>query len=233
MIDEVLSATRGNLYAANEMNRIAELTRTTQVRLASNARRMEDFTGGWRDEHDLSLPLTGAVFDFLLDVFHDELLARGAIDRRLARIADTLSTEREHEATIQARFARAHERAPADFAAALRVARDRVGAYLAATLRDLSPHHLDYADVARGMLRADARAGGRYRRSLLENFAWRSIGRLRAGPRLPDASPGHGHSTRTLQPRTGAARPPATYRERALLAGVRTGPAGRTAAPPR
>lgn len=219
VIDEVLASTRGNLYAANEMNRIAELSRTTQVRLASNSLRMDDFRHGWRDEHDLSMPLTGAVFDFLLDVFHDELLARGAIDRRLARIADTLSTESVHEAAIQARFAAAYARAPQAFRESLRAARDRVGAYLGAAWPRLSPHHFGYEQVAREMLRADREAGGRYQRSLGQNFDWRSIGRVAAGPRRPDATHGHSHSERTLTPAAGFGRP-RSYRERAELAGV-------------
>ena len=51
VIREVLDATGGNLLLDNEANRIAELSKTTQVRLASNSLRMDDFADGWSDEH--------------------------------------------------------------------------------------------------------------------------------------------------------------------------------------
>ena len=77
VIDELLAATHGNLYTLNLVNRIAELTGNAQIRLAANPASLLDFVGGWRDEHDLAQPLTGAIFDMLVDVFHEELVERG------------------------------------------------------------------------------------------------------------------------------------------------------------
>ncbi|MCA8966748.1 MAG: hypothetical protein KDC48_17840, partial [Planctomycetes bacterium] len=226
VIDEVLAATGGNLFLDNEASRIAELTKTTQVRVASNSLRMDDFVDGWSDEHAMSMPLTGALFDFLLDVFHAELLARGAISPRLARAADTLSDRPADERELARAFHQAYARAPRAFADALKSARDITGRLISATWSRLSPHRFSYARLARTMLAVDRAAGGRWQRELRENFAWRSIGRLAAGPRVAGGAD-HDHadhtaSARTLTPDTGVRRRP-TYRERALLAGQRLG----------
>ena len=69
IIDPLLANTRGNLYVFNELNRIGEVSDSEQIRLASNDVRLSAFERGWSDEHDLSLPLTGAMFDILVDIF--------------------------------------------------------------------------------------------------------------------------------------------------------------------
>src|ERR1700753_1543047 len=76
LIDDVLESTRGNLYALNKLNRMGELTDHQQLRLASNNTTLEDFIGGWTDEHDISQPLTGAIFDVFVHIFHDLLVRR-------------------------------------------------------------------------------------------------------------------------------------------------------------
>ena len=77
--DELLATTHGNLYALNFVNRIAELSSNQQIRLAANPLTLLDFVAGWRDEHALAQPLTGAMFDIFVDLFHEELVARGLI----------------------------------------------------------------------------------------------------------------------------------------------------------
>src|ERR671918_156516 len=79
VVDGLLANTRGNLYVLNRLNRIGEVSANSQIRLASNSVRLAAFANGWRGEHELSLPLTGAAFDILVDVFHEHLLERGAI----------------------------------------------------------------------------------------------------------------------------------------------------------
>jgi hypothetical protein len=64
----LLASTRGNLYAPNELNAFAELDTVDRIRDASNPRRLREFAAGWDDEHDLSEPLTGAVFDTWVDL---------------------------------------------------------------------------------------------------------------------------------------------------------------------
>ena len=87
VVDQVLQRARGNLYGVNELNRLGELSSTTQIRIASNATKMSEFALGWSDEHDLSEPLTGAVFDLMLDLYQANLVERGLIPRTLAALA--------------------------------------------------------------------------------------------------------------------------------------------------
>jgi hypothetical protein len=77
VIDQLLESTSGNLYTLNELNRISELSETEQIRLASNPLKLSDFSAGWSDEHELAQPLTGAMFDILVDLFHEGLRVSG------------------------------------------------------------------------------------------------------------------------------------------------------------
>ena len=53
--------------------------RTNKIRLASNDVKLSQFSAGWEDEHALSQPLTGAMFDIGVDIFQ-ELLGRARAD---------------------------------------------------------------------------------------------------------------------------------------------------------
>jgi hypothetical protein len=222
MIEQLLSDTRGNLYAANELNRFAELSTTDQIRLASNSVKMSKFAFGWDDEHDLSEPLTGAIFDILVDVFQEILVDRGVVSRRIAEMSDQIRAHPEYEPVIQSAFDVAFARQPQAFWRALEETRDYLGTALAETWKRLSAQFLSYDDVGRMLLAVDgALTGGRFQAEIFESFDWREIGRVRVGPRLkpPDES-SHTSSSRTLVPEAGRVLPKMSYRERALLANV-------------
>ena len=214
-VDRLLETTRGNLYTFNELNRFAELSDCTQIRLASNTLTMADFAGGWTAEHALSQPLTGALFDILIDVFQERLVDQGVIGRRVAEVSRLVAQGPEAAAMIQPAFDEAYARAPAAFRAALLAARDVMGYALAETWKRLSPNLFSYATVAATLLEVEAAmSGGRYRRAVVESFGWRGIGRIASGPRLAPPGPdSHSHSARTLVPdffagrRTGQLRP--------------------------
>ena len=80
VVDHILAETRGNIYAPNELNRFAELSPTHQIRSASNSIRMGDVPDvripferlSEPDRHLLSQPLTGAVFDILVELFQTD-----------------------------------------------------------------------------------------------------------------------------------------------------------------
>lgn len=202
MRDRLLDDTRGNLYAFNELNRFAELSATTQIRLASNTAKLSEFSGGWEDEHDLSQPLTGALFDTLVDIFQENLVDRGLIGRDLADLSDEVGRRPELLPAIQAAFDAAYPGNEPGFRDALIDARDYLGVLLAETWRHLSPHYLTYADVGNTLLAVDrALSGGRYHAEIYEGFDWREIGSVTVGPRLsmPDAS-SHSVSVRALTP---------------------------------
>jgi hypothetical protein len=215
VIDDLLELTRGNLYTFNELNRFAELSENQQIRIAGNGRKLSDFALGWSDEHDLSEPLTGAMFDILVDIFHEALLERRLIDPQVEDLFDRLERASEYAGLIQALFDEAFLRAPDGFRDALVEARDRLGVALAGTWQRLSADSLNYDDVGDTLLEVDRDLfGGRYRRAILNNLLWREIGLVRVGPRLaPPTEASHAFSMRTLVPEHRPRLPRLSYRE--------------------
>jgi hypothetical protein len=220
LIGSLLEDTRGNLYTFNELNRFAELSATTQIRLASNSVKMSQFAVGWRDEHNLSQPLTGALFDILVDIFQENLVESGLIERYVADLNDSVRDHPEHQPIIQAAFDAAYPGHEERFRAAFVAARDYLGAALAETWKHMSPDFLHYAGFADLLLGVDRKlSGGRYQEELVESFAWREIGSVAVGPRLAK-TPSHSHSSRTIVPENRDSPGSMSYRERVSLAGA-------------
>ena len=181
VVDRLLSRTRGNIYLPNELNRIGELSETEQIRLASQSLTLADVPDlrtppsqlSQPQRHAMSLPLTGAVFDVLVEVFQEILVRDGLISREL----DDLSRQEEGVPAeiVQIGFDRAYAGRHAEFKAVLLDARDYVGRCLAAAWRTLS-WDVSYAEVAAALLAADVRlAGGAGRKIMLESLLWRGI----------------------------------------------------------
>lgn len=226
VVDQLFATTRGNLYVLNRLNRIAELSETTQIRLASNAVRLSDFATGWTDEHDLSLPLTGAVFDILVDIFHESLLDRGLISPEVEDLADQIERRPEYEGLMQSLFDGAYAKNPPGFKDALLEARDRMGIYLTRAWTRLAPNALSYDDVAGALLDVDRElTGGRNQSLVSRNFGLRDIGYVRVGPRLaPPSARSHALSARTLLPEVQHFLPRMSYRERKAIVTQRGAP---------
>ncbi|MBA3446357.1 MAG: hypothetical protein H0T56_01880 [Pseudaminobacter sp.] len=202
VVDELLATSHGNLYTFNLLNRIAELTGNRQIRLAANPLSLLDFIEGWRDEHDLAQPLTGAVFDMLVDIFHEELVERGLISADAEDLSDLMEDRPDYHRVVQPIFDEAYTVSRDGFREALVSARDTVGIYLAETWRSLSPHHLGYDDIGRALLAVDRMlTNGRYRRIIEVNLSRRAIGTARVGPRLsPPAWDSHFDLPRVFEP---------------------------------
>ncbi len=228
LIEELLANSRGNLYSFNRLNRFGELSGNQQIRLASNLIKLSEFEDGWHDEHELGLPLIGAMFDILVDVFHENLVERGLISLEFEDLADRVERRPEYMPLIQSLFDKAFERDPKGFEGALLDARDDLGLALAATLTQLSPHFLNFDDVGDTMLMVDRELfAGRYQREIRNNFRWREIGTAVVGPRLspPDAA-SHAFSARAVVPETQRQLPIPTFKERWKIArsyGLRRG----------
>jgi hypothetical protein len=220
VVDRLLTTTRGNLYALNELNRFGELSDNDQIRLAGNGLKLSDFAAGWNDEHDLSLPFTGAMFDVLVDVFQQALLARGLITQDVAGLADAIEHRPEYEPLIQALFDQLYDRGQEGFRDALLEARDHLGHLLAQTWRRLLPARLTYASAAATLLEVDRDlTGGAYQQVILDCVHWREIGAVAVGPRLAPPSPtSHAFSARTLTPEVAPRLPRPSYRERWAIA---------------
>jgi hypothetical protein len=212
VLDHLLETTHGNLYTFNELNRFAELSPHTQIRIASNDRKLSDFSAGWSDEHELSEPLTGAIFDLLVDIFDENLLDRGLISPQVEDLFDRFERFPQYESAIQALFDKAYHGRRAGFRDALVQARDYLGVALAETWTRVSPDRLRYAHVGEVLMEVDrALSGGRYRRAILKSLRCTAM----VGPRL--ARPGaesHAFSARTLVPEHRHGLPPLSYRER-------------------
>ena len=154
LIAHLLEETRGNLYVFNELDRFAELSPHDQIRLASNDVRLSQFSAGWEDEHALSQPLTGALFDVLVDIFQEMLVERGLIPREVAEATRRVRDEPERADLVQPIFEAAYEGRYDGFRAALIDARDYAGKALAETWQRLRADDFSYLEVA-----ADAHRG--------------------------------------------------------------------------
>src|SRR5208337_3470066 len=101
LVARLLEETHGNLYVFNELDRFAELSPHDEIRIASNDVKLSHFAAGWDDEHALSQPLTGAIFDILVDLFQEVLVERGLIPRDVAEATRQVRDEPGIAAIVQ------------------------------------------------------------------------------------------------------------------------------------
>jgi hypothetical protein len=186
----LLQQTEGNLYVLNLVNRIGETSDTEQIRRADNLATMDDVAGitmapdgSWfdpsgqhRNQHAIAEPLTGAVFDNLVDIYQDALVSRGLIapssdPRGWTHAAVAASMQRIHHES-----ARAFARFTRGFYAALADARHVIGRCMAHAMLTLHPETLTFGLVAARFLEAAAALGRTANLpDLLDNFLWRGI----------------------------------------------------------
>ena len=206
----LLHETGGNLYVGNAATRIGELTTSTQVRIASNDRKMADVAGlrlaadgTWIDPWGqgrgvfaLAAPLIGAVFDMLVEIYQDGLVARGLIRNDMgpdgwsrAEIAASLARIEDESGRAFARFADGFE-------ATLDDARDSVALCMAHVMHTIRADVLTFELVAARMLEGAERIGlGRLLPELLAVFVRRGIDpqRLQTANAIPSRErAGHG-----------------------------------------
>lgn len=186
----LLEQTDGNLYALNLINRIGETSDTEQIRLADNMVVMDDVAdialapdGTWidpsglkRNQHAVAEPLTGAIFDVLVDIYQEGLVSRGLIapssDPRgwtRADVETSMDRIRFESAAAMAQFTRG-------FYGALNTARHVVGRCMAHVMLTVYPQTLNYGIVAARFLEAATRLGmAPILTDLLDDFLWRGI----------------------------------------------------------
>jgi hypothetical protein len=183
VVDNLLRTSHGNIYLPNELNRIGELSETDQLRLASNSLTLADVPDLktpasvlGRDHHLIGLPLTGAFFAILVEVFQQFLVEQRFISRELDELSRTEEAGHAFAAAVQAEFDLAYAGRHDAFKAALVDARDYVGRLLAGTWRRLG-WNPTFNSVAAAMMTTDVQlTGGAYRKLLIDNLAWRGIG---------------------------------------------------------
>jgi hypothetical protein len=184
-IDRLLEVCRGNLCAENELNRIAELSDSEQIRKACHGKRMRDVADvaiPWnrlsqKELHEMGEPMTGAMFDILVEIFQEMLVERSVITRELADMAFRVPGDPDSAMAVQAGFDAAYRDSAAEFKRALIDARDFVGERLALTWEHICPHNLGFPNVAVKFLSADrALTGSKYQEIVKDCFLWREIG---------------------------------------------------------
>jgi hypothetical protein len=173
VVDHLLEQTKGNLFTVNELDRVGELSESREIRVAFNSLRMSDVD---EEPHERSIPLTGAIFDVMVEVYQKELVARNLITQALADRSTQGPGMDPDAATVQADFDKAYAGNEKGFKDALLAARDYLGQLLAKTWDRLNPDFLAYHDILRMLMRSDSDMNhGRHQATIRSCFAWREI----------------------------------------------------------
>lgn len=174
VVNSLLNETKGNLFTINELDRIGELSENTQMRLAFNNCKMSDVDN---DAHFRSQPLTGAIFDVLVEIFQNKLLSENLISRDLAdRSVNSLNFKTDI-VTISRDFNTAYTGMEKEFRQQLLESRDIVGLLLAESWDNLTADGLNYYDVLIALFNADRKINnGKHLNVIRECFEWREIG---------------------------------------------------------
>ncbi len=183
-LDHVLWVTKGNIYSANVMSRIGELSNTRQIRRASNGTKMKDVvslstppdkvTG--KQVHKLGQPLTGAIFDISAQIYMRRLgelglVPLGQLDAMRAAGRAGKLDEIDHS-PLEDAYARAHD----GFRNALGDVRDMMGLRLAETWRRLNANDFSYSTLVETLLDVDFEFSGRRNQSIIRKcFNWRGV----------------------------------------------------------
>ena len=184
VVDRLLSDTHGNLYATNELNRVGEESQTRQIRMASNSRKMSDVPDpntprdqlSYKQIHDISLPMTGALFDLLLEIYQQGLMNRGLISAELDQLSrGPIETDPQLAELVQQEFNLAYKGQHDGFKKSLIDARDFLGQSLASSWGLLSPS-LSYFTTTQALLNTDIIAhNGKIQQKVIDVLQWRDI----------------------------------------------------------
>lgn len=186
----LLEQTQGNLYVLNLVNRIAETSAHTQIRLAANTTRMEDVadirmaadgswidpTGQGRNQHWIAAPLTGAIFDIFVEIYQHALVTAGLIPDEANAQGWTREEVDMAFADLNRVFSAALARFDMAFAEVIAHARDAVGRALAHVMLTVRAENLSFAEVAARFLELMAAQGhSPLMPAMLSHFLWRGI----------------------------------------------------------
>lgn len=189
VVDRLLAQTDGNLYVLNLVSRIGETSDLDEIRIADNVVVMADVavlwlgadgawhdpTGKGRNAHHYAQPLTGAIFDTLVDLYQEGLVARGAVEPGLDVRQWTPEEAQASLAWVHGASARALERFGQAFREALQDARDCLGSALADMMTNLDADTVSFGRVAALLLEGLDRRGVPDLDALVENFLFRGI----------------------------------------------------------
>ncbi|WP_243368808.1 hypothetical protein [Microvirga solisilvae] len=173
VLDRLLRSCRGNIYTINELNRLAEISETKQIRLASNNARIWEVGD---EPHELSRPLTGACFDVIVYLYASELRERGLIPSDLWSLAFETNKIGAAADDVSSAFARLYENRHFAFKAALMEARDIFGRSLVAAWQTLPSDQVTFEAFGAALLSAcSGISGEQHLDEIREIFRWRGI----------------------------------------------------------
>lgn len=172
VLDVLLDSSCGNLFTVNEIDRLGELSESREIRVAFNNVRMSEVGD---EPHDRSVPLTGGVFDVMVEVYQKGLVARGLIQQDLATRSTQGPGGSTDLASIAQEFRAAYKGKEKAFKDELLLARDYIGTLLAKTWQTLSPNFFTYHHFLTSLLRADLKLGAQHQQTIRECFTWREI----------------------------------------------------------
>lgn len=190
VVDRLLAQTGGNLYVLNLVARIGELSEVEQIRVADNETTMGDIVdmeladdGEWidpsglnRTAHHVAQPLTGAIFDVLVDLFQDNLVTAGVLPAPLDARGWTEDSVTSGFARLEAGASESLARHGDVYRWALADARDEVGYCMARTMQTIDADDLTFDEIAARMIDAGVELGlRRLETAFLENFLLRGI----------------------------------------------------------
>ena len=176
VLDHLLAVCQGNLYAANELNRIGELSDTDQLRSASNAKKFSGTDGPANNPHDSGAPFTGALFDVFVQIFHEALITRGLLPDALVECCYERPMYSIDNTAMQTVFALHYREQADEFKIALRFARDYTGQLLSQTWADLNPHDMHFNDAAEAVCGAElVLSEGQFQEVVQTCLQWRQL----------------------------------------------------------
>jgi len=190
VLTRLLTQTQGNLYVLNLVNRIGETSAHTQIRLAANQTKMSDVdditlapdgtwidpTGAGRNQHWIAAPLTGAIFDVLVEVYQDTLVVEGMIPDEANAQGWTQAEVAAAFAELHQYFAQALARLDSAFDVVIQHARDTVAHAIAHVILTVRAEGLTFDEVAARFLESMLAQGyGPIMPAMLGHFLWRGI----------------------------------------------------------
>lgn len=194
VVDKLLNKTKGNLFSFNTLGRLAELSDNEQIRNSFNDYKMSTIPRPQNEPHDRSLPLTGAFFDILVEVYQLYLVKDGLISGDLAK--RSLNDEKiydkydPNEIKIQKDFNSAYKGKEQQFKEKLLDARNYLGKLLAQLWKSLPPNNLSYKKILEKVIQIENDMANKERRDSYINiingcFKWREIYLSRSNLMLP------------------------------------------------
>jgi hypothetical protein len=190
VIERLLQQTNGNLYLLNVMNRIGETSVHNQLRLASNEATMADVAGitlapdgEWvdpenlgRNQHAIAEPLTGAIFDVLVELFQDRLVSDGVIPPELDVRGWTREDVEKSFEQVHLQIGQVRRIFHAEFVSAIKESRDLIGHAMAQVMLTMRPDSLTFGKVAARLIEALLlREGVALLPGLFAHFLYRGI----------------------------------------------------------